>query len=323
MSRLLFVVHRYAPFPGGSEYYVQDMAEAALIKGHDVTVLTHEHKGDISGVKVTSDYQILKQKWDLIVVHGADCYTQNIVHQNAVMINSISPVLYLLIKPSESKHANYGLSQHRFIGYSTKADVDFLMKKGVAKKMRRVPHGITPARTCVSKTRTDGSSGKFIVTSAGGFWPHKRMTELADAWKACPTFQNNSMELHLYGYGELANAPLDGPNVFVHKGMSKESVIGAIARSDAYVMNSSEEGFGLVLLEAMINKTPWFARDIAGAHDMKQYGTIYSDEQDLMQKLKTYVRDDRKLQNGFDFVMANHTITDTVIGIENVLLECM
>lgn len=317
MSRILFVVHRYVPFAGGSEYFVRDMAEKSLERGHAVTVLAETHKGDQNGVSVTNDYQILTQKWDLIVVHGADCYSQNIVHQNAVMINSISPVLYLLIKPSESKHANYGISQHRFIGYSTKADIDFLMKKGVAKKMCRVPHGIVPERSIFPSKNLPSST--FIVTSAGGFWPHKRMTELADAWKA----RSSSMELHLYGYGALKNAPPDGPNIFVHKGMSKESVIGAIARSDAYVMNSSEEGFGLVLLEAMINKTPWFARDIAGAHDMKQYGTIYTDEQDLIQKLKTYVRNDKKLLDGYNFVMANHTITDTVLGIENVLLECM
>ena len=44
--RLLFVVHRYYPFPGGSEYYTAAMAEEALSRGHDVTVLTGEHQGD-------------------------------------------------------------------------------------------------------------------------------------------------------------------------------------------------------------------------------------------------------------------------------------
>ena len=65
--RLLFVVHRYAPFPGGSEYYVQNMAEEMLRRKHYVTVLTHQHKGDYNGVTVTSEYnQVLNQPWDQI-----------------------------------------------------------------------------------------------------------------------------------------------------------------------------------------------------------------------------------------------------------------
>ena len=50
MARLLFVVHRYVPFPGGSEYFVRDMAEESLRRGHAVTVLTHWHRGDRSGL---------------------------------------------------------------------------------------------------------------------------------------------------------------------------------------------------------------------------------------------------------------------------------
>ena len=71
--RLLFVVHRYAPFPGGSEVNTQNMAEGMLARKHDVTVLAHEHQGDLNGVKVSNDYNtLLNQKWDLIIVHGGD-----------------------------------------------------------------------------------------------------------------------------------------------------------------------------------------------------------------------------------------------------------
>ena len=63
--KLCFVVHRYAPFPGGSEYYVQQMAEEALSRGHDVTVLAGEHRGSLNGVKVNSEVGSLINK-DLI-----------------------------------------------------------------------------------------------------------------------------------------------------------------------------------------------------------------------------------------------------------------
>ena len=44
--KILFVVHRYAPYPGGSEYYVQNMAEEMLRRGHDVYVLAPTNKND-------------------------------------------------------------------------------------------------------------------------------------------------------------------------------------------------------------------------------------------------------------------------------------
>jgi len=39
MKKILYVVHRYAPYPGGSENYVRDMAEETLRRGHDVTFM--------------------------------------------------------------------------------------------------------------------------------------------------------------------------------------------------------------------------------------------------------------------------------------------
>ena len=61
-KRLLFVVHRYYPYPGGSEYYVRDLAECAQRQGHDVTVLAGQHMGDVNGVKLTNDPNILLTK---------------------------------------------------------------------------------------------------------------------------------------------------------------------------------------------------------------------------------------------------------------------
>ena len=141
--RLLFVVHRYYPFPGGSEYYVRDMAEEMLKRKHDVTVLAHEHQGDQNGVKVSNDYNtILNQKWDLIIVHGGDVISQNVIHTYAEQMKS--PVLYLIIKPSESEICIQGLKQHRFIGYGTSMDIEHIKKFKQQHKARRVRYGIVP-----------------------------------------------------------------------------------------------------------------------------------------------------------------------------------
>jgi len=313
--RLLFVVHRYAPYPGGSEYYVQNMAEEMLKRGHDVTVLAHEHKGDYNGVKVSDDYQEMlgNQGWHLIIVHGGDCISQNIVHINSNNIQS--SILYLIVKPSESQVCLHGLAHERFLGYSTSMDIDHLRKHNVLERGRRIRHGIVPHLYCRANL-----SGKTIFVSAGGFYPHKAMGPLAEAFTKAKI---PNAELHLYGYGEEHLMPAENDVVKCFFGKDKMDVLFAISSADAYIMNSYEEGFGLVLLEAMMHKTPWYARDIAGAKDMCYYGTTYKDEKELMELLRNHKRDEEKIDNAYNYVMTNHTIQDTCNDIEDILLEIM
>jgi glycosyltransferase involved in cell wall biosynthesis len=314
MAKILFVVHRYVPFEGGSEFFVRDMAEECLRRKHDVTVLAHEHKGDQNGVKVTNDYQALVQKWDLIIIHGGDVISQNIAHQNAYIINKVSPVAYMLIKPSGRDVCVNGLKHHKFLTYSTSADIEFLKNMGIWAKARRIRHGVVPEKTIRTKNiRTDQ---KKIFVSAGGFFPHKAMLPLAEA------FDIYDAELHLYGYFE-GSRPIETYNVKVFFGEPKDKVMQAIADADAYIMNSYEEGFGLVLLEAMMNKTSWFARNIAGAKDMARYGNIYETEEELIKKLRTFEPNIRQIEDAYNYAMANHTIHDTVNDIEDLLLETM
>jgi glycosyltransferase involved in cell wall biosynthesis len=291
------------------------MAEEMLKRKHDVTVLAHEHKGDQNGVTVSNDYNtILNQKWDLIIVHGGDVISQTMIHINADKLQS--PVLYLIVKPSESETCLHGLKHHRFLGYSTSMDLDYIKKYNQESKARRVRHGIVPelhVRTIVDKKKT-------IFVSAGGFWPHKAMTPLAEAFTKAKI---PNAELHLYGYGVKELMPADTHNVKCFFGRDKTDVLLAISGADAYIMNSYEEGFGLVLLEAMMNKTPWYARDIAGAKDMCYYGTTYNDEGELMNLLRKHHRNEKKILDAYNYVMANHTIQDTCNDIEDVLLETL
>lgn len=311
-ARILFVVHRYAPFPGGSEYYVRDMAEECYRRGHDVTVLAHEHQGDLNGVKVTNDYQILAQMWNLIVVHGGDVISQNIAHINAYAIRQ-SPVVYMIIKPSESEVCMNGMRHHKFVAYSTSMDIEHIKKHGYMSKARRIRHGLSLKETVRKKNKRE----KTTFVSAGGFYPHKAMIPLAEAFRAANI---EGAELHLYGY-YAGPMPAESHNVKTFLGKSKEDVIQAIADADAYIMNSYEEGFGLVLLESMMNKTPWYARNIAGAKDMAAYGTVYENEEQLMNMLKSFQRIEKAVEDSYNYVMANHTIEQTVNDIEDILWE--
>lgn len=320
-KRILFVVHRYVPFEGGSEYYVRDMAKEMFHRGYDVTVLAHEHKGDQGIIKVTSDYNILvNEKWDLVVVHGGDVISQNIVHANAYQISQINPVCYMLIKPSESEVCMNGLNLHKVVSYSTKIDIDFLKKHGKLNKARRIRHGIVPETTMV-KLNLVGPTPYYV--SAGGFWPHKAFVPLAEAWEK----SDITSELHLYGYGPGFIGE-DTDRVKWIPGKSREDVMYAIAGAQGYIMNSYEEGFGLVLLEAMMNETPWYARAGSGAaDDLSEYGTIYSTEDGLIDILKDRYDWSWKQNPGsqtkkaFDYVMANHTITQTCNDIEDIISE--
>ncbi|MBY0428263.1 MAG: hypothetical protein K2Q32_03490, partial [Alphaproteobacteria bacterium] len=200
---LLFVVHRYPPFPGGSEYYVRDMAEAAVAQGHTVSVLSGQHGGDANGVRVTSDGSILSEKHDVIIVHGADVAIQDFVLKNAAKIPS--PILYLIILPSETPVALEALQSARWIGCSTPADWAHVEKHGVAHKAVEVRHGVR----ITEAIGVEGFRAKHNITtrqmflSCGGYWPHKQMRELVELFhEANPA----DTTLVLTGYDNRSNA---------------------------------------------------------------------------------------------------------------------
>lgn len=317
MIPILLVVHRYKPFPGGSEEYVGWIAEELVARGFDVTVLANEHMGDINGVKVTNDHKVLLlPKWALIIVHGGGCVSQDIVHANAKVIPS--PVLYLIIKPSHIQNCIYGLMQHRFLGYSTGEDFDYIQEYGLTDKARRVTHGIDLASSVGRRERQDTDPHYFM--SAGGFWPHKGFDTLAHVFsKSRPNDQ-----LFLYGYSNDP-APEGIEGVTCIRGAPRQEVIDALGCADAYVMNSTEEGFGLVLLEAAINKVPWIARDIAGASVLADFGTLYKTEDELAKILTTFDVNDpiikKKVARGFDHVTRWHLIKNTCDDIRAILIE--
>lgn len=318
-SKILFAVHRYAPYPGGSETNVKNMAEEMVRRGHEVTVVAATQAGDQNGVKVTGDHNVLLDKWDLIIVHGGDVITQNIVHANAERLQS--PVLYLIIKPSESEICLHGLKMHKYLGYGTTFDRDLIHKYGYEEKERLVRYGVPVEDTVFAdntELRKNVSQGQHMFISIGGFAPHKQMRQLKDA------FIRAKLDdlLVLLGY-ENSDVPEPASNVGIGVGLPKWEVMNFVAASDALIMNSSEEGFGLVLLEAMMNKTPWFARDIAGAHDMRHYGTIYNTEEELMELLRDFdpAKYADKVEAAYKYVMENHTIVTCVDDIERILSE--
>lgn len=313
--KLLFVVHRYIPFPGGSEYYTAAMAEEALSRGHQVAVLTGEHHGDQNGVTVSSDANILLQNWDLIIVHGADVGVQNFVLSNASVIPN--PILYMLILPSGSPTSIKALSDCKYIGWSTNEDFDYVKKHNVVNKAFNVRHGIKESDS-IGKS---GFKSKHNITgtmflSCGGYWPNKAMKELAIL------FEKAGLEdavLVTTGYDNRNNLmPPPSDKVLPLLINDKSEVLSAISEADCYIMHSYIEGFGLVLLESMLNQTPWIARYGSGAALLKDWGKTYSSDDQLVAMLKNFKDLSWDLSGARNYVVGNHLIKNTVDDIEAV-----
>jgi len=317
VSKLCFVVHRYAPFPGGSESYVQSMAEECLARGHDVTVMAAVHRGDLNGVKVTSRRTILLEPFDLIIVHSANV---NIQEKVLAMVNIIkNPMLFLIIDPIESSIGVQALNHVKYIGCSSEHDWDFVRKWNVENKSHKVIHGISPKDSIgtkgLFKDKFNIPKNKRMFLSCGGYWPNKRMYELSIAF-----LQANLDDaiLVLTGYDNTSNLmPESSENVITLMLEDTKDVKNAIADADCYIMNSSSEGFGLVILEAMINKTPWIARHIAGAKLLSKYGTVYDTEEELTEILKVWRN--HNVDAAYEYVMKHHLIQNTIDDIESIL----
>lgn len=315
--RLLFVVHRYIPYPGGSEYYTAAMAEEALSRGHEVAVLAGEHQGDQNGVRVSNMADILMEKWDLIVVHGGDVAVQNFVLQNAK--NIPSPILYMLILPSNSQICVQALQDCTVLGWSTMDDINHLRRHGVEKKAVRVRHGIKHEDSLgkLGFKAKHGIQGRMFL-SCGGYWPNKKMKELADLFVQADI---EDAVLVTTGYDnrmQLMPEPVLG-KVIPLLIDDKAEVLSAIKEADCYVMHSNQEGFGLVILESMLNRTPWISRHIAGPALLKKYGKTYSRDQELIKLLQEFDPFDFNLDSAEEYVLNNHLIKHTVDDIEQAV----
>lgn len=335
--KICYVVHRYPPYAGGSEYYVQGMAEESLRRGHDVTVFTGEHDGNLNGVRVTSDGavfdKVANSPFDLIVVHGADVWLQNMVLSNIQALGV--PVLYMIILPSESQAAMAGLRDAQLIGCSTKFDWDHVRKHQVEKKSFHVRHALpnSPEHSLGSKdvaaTREKYDiDTKYMILSCGGYWPNKAMHELVNSFNKADLADTT---LVLTGYANRDQAPKESEFVKVLMVEERQEALDLIAAADLYVMHSHQEGFGLVLLEAMLNKTPWIARHIAGAVELRQLGKTYATEDEFVALLKDIrdkefgpgFMDDFNLELGKDIILKHRLIGNTVDDIESAYKRWM
>ena len=153
-----------------------------------------------------------------------------------------------------------------------------------------------------------------MFLSCGGYWPNKAMRELARIWDISNI---KDAVLVTTGYDNRMNLmPEPSHNLIPLMLDDREEVLSAIYDADCLIMHSYQEGFGLVLLESMLNQTPWISRKIAGAELMKKYGMTYQTDGELIFRLRTFNRGDFDIKSAFDYVAQNHLIRNTIDDIE-------
>lgn len=310
------MVHRYAPWPGGSEAYVQSLAEESARRGHDCWVFTSDHGGDRDGVYVTNDNALLRETFDLIVVHGS---FRGAPHRVLSVAHRLpSPVLYLLVSHTDRDLNRRGLQHSSYLGWSTPADRDRLKHRKLLAKAVYVRHGID-ADQAVGQPGFRAHYGipaeKCMFISAGGYWPNKRMRELASLFESA---QIDAI-LITTGYDNRNRLMPDRTDRVLPLMIDdRGEVLSAIAEADCYLMHSKDEGFGLTILEAMLNRTPWIAHATGGASLLNAFGRVYERDEDLVRLIETFERDETQIERARYHVLQNHLVSQAVDDIEAV-----
>jgi glycosyltransferase involved in cell wall biosynthesis len=307
--RLLFIVHRTYPYNGGSEYNIKLISESLANKNYQVTVLTDCGVGDYGNVKVITDRtQIFSDQYDWIIVHGNDMPIQDYVLNNITLIKS--KVLYWIIKPSDSESAINGFRHATTIGWGTSYDYKYVVKYNCLNKAKYIRYSSDIQNSVGIKSN---NTSRYFC-SAGGFGYHKRFDELIQ------TFIDSNIpntKLILTGYiGDKPN--ISNEKIIVHSIDDRVDYLNILANADLYIMNSIDEGFGLVLLDAMINKVPWISRNIAGATDMIEYGSVYSNTEELKFLMQNFSPNVGKIEKSYNYVLNERSVCSMIKDFEYI-----
>ena len=276
------------------------------------------HQGNLNGVWVTSDQSVLDNRWDLIVVHGAEKYQ----YTTLMNLRSFSnPILFL---PIELQHHGVDklktiFSRVKYIGYSTNEELKLLERTLFMPKVEHVRHGINAitSKGVSGFKKKYGINTKKMFLSSGGFWNHKNMQNLIDIFQQAD-IEDTTLVLTGYHIGNnCENLTFDSNKVRVLVLDDRNDVMSAMVDADLYILNSYKEGFGLVLLESMLNELPWASRNTPGALDMAKFGFVYREDQDLLSYLKTYEKPDTSV--GLKEIMDNRLIKNTVDDIISII----
>jgi glycosyltransferase involved in cell wall biosynthesis len=311
---------------GGTESIARDVSWGLLRRGYDFEVLTEVSVGDHTPLKVTNDIGIL-QRADLILQVGVFSFMDWEVMELKRRKFFDAPVFIWCIEP-ESKFFMWmtdphtGVQQNKLMfGYSVEYARHRMQMVGMSHLGFKIRYGIPSVigRPGFKKKRNIATSRMFL--SAGGFDKRKCQHELI---KAFVEAKLPDTTLVVTGHRCFNDAPKEQDGVRVIVPDDRQELMDAMLEADLLIMNSNAEGYGLVLLEAMFNKTRWAANRVGAAihkEDLADYGYVYDDEEGLKKAFQEYEKLD--VMKAYRYAAGNHTIdcmmNDVEAGIKQLL----
>jgi glycosyltransferase involved in cell wall biosynthesis len=212
--------------------------------------------------------------------------------------------MFMIVRPEESRQIFPAMENADYIACSTPTDWRFVKKYRQDHKSVQVNHSISKNDVAELTNKSIGSLFDPYCISVGGFWSHKGHKELSEGWTV-------DKRLFMTGYNNDRNWVPDvreKSNQYLLFLENKEDVLRHIRDAELLILNSQYEGFGLVLLEAMLNDTPWASTPVAGAEVLKDHGFVYNSLPELME----YVEKGEYIKGDKQFVIDNH-LTDTTV----------
>lgn len=310
---------------GGTESVARDLAWGLLQKGYDFTILTETSVGDHTPIHVTGDLNILRSA-DVVFQVGAFSMMDYEVLEMRRRRLFQAPLLVWSIEPCEKffrwmTDPQTGLPQDKIMfAYSVEYALHHLQHVGLGHLGVKIRYGVPTVvgRPGFRKKRGITTSKMFLT--AGGFDIRKKQHELIKTFKEV---NPPDTTLVVTGHRGLGNAPQEQEGVRVLVPDDRQELMDAMFESDLLIMNSEAEGFGLVLLEAMFNKTPWAANKVGATRfkeDLADYGYVYENEDGLKRAFAEYGKID--VMKAFRFAEANHT-TDVMVNDAEAALRTL
>jgi glycosyltransferase involved in cell wall biosynthesis len=139
---------------------------------------------------------------------------------------------------------------------------------------------------------------------------------------------------HLIGNGSelsrLRKIYDDDQNVYFHKNASHNNIVDYLKRSKILILTSFSEGFGNVVLEAMLCKTLVVVTPVSDMQDIignDERGILidYNDKESNLKKITNILQNDKKRKTiteiAFQYVLKNHSIDVLKKQYQSIILK--
>jgi glycosyltransferase involved in cell wall biosynthesis len=326
--RILHTVHAYPPDTGGSEAVVRRLSEGLTERGHEVEVATsaHRDRGDtVDGVPVHGfeasprgalAYRrwvmdgLADDRWDVVMTYHSKVFThlalfpfpdelaQRWVYCPTEFTDVTSGslrhrVYYRTVEPRSLRRAARSVvltrrDEHRALN----------LADGIGDHLVRIPNGVDAGWWANGEAgdvheRYELPAEADLAVFAGGLWEHKDVVTLVDALA-----ELEDIHLALAGGDQGHRGAIEerirkhglGDRVHLLGRIPREDLRSLYHAADVFASASTNEGFGLVYLEAMACGLPVVAREVGVIPELVDAGAqvlVADDAEGLARSIET------------------------------------